>query len=979
MKRIITFLILFNFSFMLSQSKIDSLQNALRTSHVDSVKISILRQLFLEYQYKDVDKTEEVVLQSVKISEQSQSLKLKIISYKQYAEFLRSQSSYDSAIKTYIHVIKLAEKTANSEAISEAYIGLGDTYLHKGDFKKSLEYQEKNIALSKKNKDEEGVANSYNNMGNIYNELGEYTKAMEYYTLSSKKYKEIGNARNQAITTANIGMVLRRLEKYSSAAEYFKESDSVFAQIDFQPGRAFVLKNLADLYERTGKINLALSYSEKAISSYKKIGSFDQLGDVYYSMGLLYWKQNKFEDALLYFQKKLETSIKVQDSADLSVTYRAIGDSYGMLKQNEKAKLNYLKALDIATAIDYRLAMMDAYEALSEAYATDKNYKMAFESQKKFRAIKDSLYTKEKRELATEIEAKYQNEQRAKENDLLTKDNDLKALKLKQRVNERNVLIAFVILTLILVLLFYNQFRIKQKANNKLKELDRLKSNFFTNISHEFRTPLTLIKGPIEQLEQNPEERLSSENVKMIRRNANRLLKLVNQLLELSKADEGSLHLESTEGDVFKCLRAVTSSFNSHAAQRNIDYRVSIPQTVLWTSFDRDKLEKIVYNLLSNAFKFSDDASVIGCDVNYRHQNLDIEVSDSGKGISNERLPLIFDRFYQVEQGYTRDSEGSGIGLSIAKAFVDLMDGTITVSSELNKGTYFTIQLPMLEIKTRTQKTEIVKLNEELVISKKPFIFSKTDKRTVPTILIIEDNKDMRYFISEQLIENYKIKEALNGEEGLMAAMANPPDLIITDLMMPKMDGMELCYKLKTNLATSHIPIIMLTAKAGILNKIEGLETGADDYLTKPFNTSELVVRVKNLIQQREKLRTLFVSKNNKIDPKKVTVNSMDQKFLENVLSLLEQKFSETDFGVPQMQDSLAMSKTQLHRKLKAITNEAPGELLRNFRLKKAAHLLSQDADNVTQIAYSVGFNNLSYFAKCFKELYGVSPSSYHN
>ena len=325
----------------------------------------------------------------------------------------------------------------------------------------------------------------------------------------------------------------------------------------------------------------------------------------------------------------------------------------------------------------------------------------------------------------------------------------------------------------------------------------------------------------------------------------------------------------------------------------------------------------------------------------------------------------------------TRDKGGSGIGLSLSKDLVELMDGTITVSSEVGTGTFFTVQLPIQEIKThQKQKIESIAPLEKSV-GKKSFALSKADKRNLPTILLVEDNSDMRHFITEQLIQFYKVKEAINGEVGLQKALADAPDLIITDLMMPKMDGIELCKKLKTDVHTSHIPVIMLTAKAGQENKIEGLQTGADDYLTKPFDGNELLVRTKNLIEQRQRLRALFSNKEVNVEPKKITVTSIDQKFLEDVLSLLEERYSSSEFGVPQMQKALAMSKTQLHRKLKALTNEAPGELLRNFRLKRAAQLLTQNADSVTQIAYKVGFNNLSYFAKCFKELYGVSPSSY--
>ncbi|MEX0290019.1 MAG: ATP-binding protein [Flavobacteriaceae bacterium] len=519
-----------------------------------------------------------------------------------------------------------------------------------------------------------------------------------------------------------------------------------------------------------------------------------------------------------------------------------------------------------------------------------------------------------------------------------------------------------------------NQLKIQAE---KLLELDKAKSRFFANISHEFRTPLTLIKGPIERLEQNFDEKLSAENVKMVRRNTNRLLNMVNQLLDLSKIDEGSLKLALTEGDAYKCLRAAASSFNSHAAQRNIDYRVKIPQSVLWASFDRDKVENIIYNLLGNAFKFSEDGSEIAFEASFEQQQLLIKVSDTGKGIPSESLPFIFERFYQVDGGNTREKEGSGIGLSLSKDLVELMDGTIEVTSKLGKGTYFNVRLPIQEIKTGDKKIVDDSMVPNRTEGKNSYDFTKADDRDLPAILLIEDNRDMRHFIAEQLIKFYRVIEATDGQQGLKRALANPPDLIITDLMMPKMDGIELCKKLKTDVNTSHIPVIMLTAKAGMENKIEGLETGADDYLTKPFDAKELLVRTKNLIEQRKKLRELYSNKEIQVDPKKVTVNSIDQKFLEKLVNLLEDNYSDAAFGVPQMQTMLGMSKTQLHRKLKALTNEAPGELLRNFRLKRAAQLLSQKADNVTQIAYQVGFNNLSYFAKCFKELYGVAPSAY--
>jgi signal transduction histidine kinase/DNA-binding response OmpR family regulator len=962
---------------VLAQTKADSLELSFQTATADASKINILHKLFYEYRYADPLRAKNAILKAIQLAEKNNYPQLNIESNLILGDFLQIQSSPDSAIVIFKHSLQLSNEIGDIEGQCNSLFGIGSSYWRKNDFETARNYQILLSQLAEKNNNYYGKAKSLKLEGDIYTETGEYGNAMKSYVSASDVFKKIGKIEDYGKSINNIGFVYRRLGNYESATKYFLQSDSIYRLNNDRVGMASVQHNLAVIHKNQGRLEQAFLYNLRAIALFKELTDRKRLGYTYYTMGEIYRLQKQPKRALDYFWQAITCSTKVGDSVNVGYTYIAIGDTNEQENNHEKAKSAWLQAVEIALSMDQYLMAMDAQDRLSALYAKERNYYKAYESKKEYAAIRDSFYTIEKRDFAASIEAKYQNEEKLKENALLAKDNDLKALKLKQRVNERNVIIAFAIISLILGLLVYSQYRIKRNANEKLRELDRLKSNFFANISHEFRTPLTLIKGPIEHLEQNPEERLSPENVKMIRRNANRLLKLVNQLLDLSKSDEGSLQLEPTEGDLFKCLRAVTSSFNSLAAQRHIDYRVSIPQTAFWTSFDRDKIEKVVYNLLSNAFKFSEDTSVITCEVKHLNGTLFIEVSDSGKGIPKERLPMIFDRFYQVDSTYNRDGEGSGIGLSIAKEFVNLMDGTITVSSEINKGTYFTVQLPLQEIKTGETKTE-----KEIDITvepqpKKTFALTKEDKRDLPGILLIEDNKDMRHFIREQLIKHYRFREAINGESGLSEAISNPPDLIITDLMMPKMDGIELCKKLKTNITTSHIPVIMLTAKAGMENKIEGLETGADDYLTKPFHAEELLVRTKNLIAQRKQLRELFANRELRIDPKSITVTSLDQKFLEDVLKLLELKFSEAEFGVPQLQTELAMSKTQLHRKLKALTNEAPGELLRNFRLKRAAQLLLQDADNVTQVAYSVGFNNLSYFAKCFKELYGVSPSAY--
>lgn len=976
MKQLLLPLLLLGVSILHSQSKVDSLELASGKATVDSVKIKILHQLFDQYLDNTSTKAKETILEALALSKRTGNKRLLVIGYNRYADFLRTQSMDDSAAVVNGKALKLGKEIKFLKGQSDALLGLGSGFWRKGNFERAREYLEENITLATALDDQTNLANSYMGLAAIHTQSIEYAEAMELYTTASQIYRESGDLRNLSRALGNIGFVQRNVGNFENAKIYLKETDSIARLVNYRSQRAFAAYNLSIVYRKTGELQKAIRSNRKAIGIYEELGDRKRVAFGQFTMGKIYWEMQSFGDALDYYKKSLEISQQVDDSVNIGHSYEEIAKCYHRLRENEKAKDYLLKAQGVAKGIKLDVLAMNTYRTLSEIYAEEGNFEKAYQHKNDYAILRDSLYTKEKIDLASDIEAKYQNEQKIKEIALLESDKELQNLQLNKRINERNGIIAFSIVMLVLAGLLYNQYRIKQRANRKLRELDRLKSNFFANISHEFRTPLTLIKGPIEQLEQNPEKPLSRETVKMIRRNSTRVLKLVNQLLDLSKIDEGNLELQPTEGDMYKCLRALTASFNSHAAQRHIDYRVQIPQTVLWASFDRDKLEKVVFNLLGNAFKFSDDGSIISFEVTYDRQDLQLVVTDSGKGIPEENIPFIFDRFYQVDSGSTKEQDGSGIGLSLSKDLVELMDGTITVSSKLNEGTRFTVQFPLAEIQTR-QALSKDKTPVKDAMDLEAFQWTKADGRDLPRILLVEDHNDMRHFIKENLVHGYRINEAVNGEAGLKKAIADPPDLIITDLMMPKLDGIELCKKLKTNVNTSHIPVIMLTAKAGRDNKLEGLETGADDYLTKPFDAKELLVRTKNLIEQRQKLRELYTSAEIQVDPKKVTVTSIDQKFLEQVLDLLEENYPNSDFGVPQMQKALAMSKTQLHRKLKALTNEAPGELLRNFRLKRAAQLLSQKADSVTQIAYKVGFNNLSYFAKCFRELYGVAPSAY--
>jgi len=961
-----------------AQFKTDSLRQAIRHAVVDSVKVTLLQRLFLEYQKDSIHIAEATIQKAIRISDKLKNRRSLVSSYNLYADFLRIQSRNDSALRVSNKSFKIAEDTGYLEGQSDAILLMAGIYWQKGNFDKTQEFIEQNIILSKKLKDSTRLSRSYNIIAAVHSQLGEYTTAMTYYTDASKMFYAMGQIKGYAMTLGNIGWIQRSLENNSSAIEYFKKADSIYSEINDPSGQSFTAYNLAVLYKDNGQLDKALELNEKGLQGYQQLGIKKRVSYCYFNLAEIYRLKEEYNVALDNYFNSLELSLAVDDSVQIGYSKLAIARIMLELGQKKGALEFLVDAGKVSKRMDLDILAMDVHKELSALYEAEGKMGEALNEQKKYSALKDTLYTREKRELGTEIEAKYQNEQKAKEIDLLAKDNDLQTLKLNKRINERNSIIAFALLMMVLAGLLYNQYRIKQKGNSKLKELDRLKSNFFANISHEFRTPLTLIKGPIDQLVQNPDQQLNPAKVEMIQRNTDKVLQLVNQLLDLSKLDSGNLKVEQTEGDIFQCLRAAASSFESHAIDRNIDYNLTIPSSIFWTSFDKDKVEKIVYNLISNAFKFSVSGAKISVEASHNDHSIEIVIMDTGKGIEASKLPFIFDRFYQVDQGQSNGYTGTGIGLSLSKELIELMSGSIEVDSSLNVGTTFKLKLPLQKIYDKIDSTK-----QRATKRKNPLgaaLLSKTvemDHRKLPVVLLVEDNSDMRQYIRDILIKYYKVHEATNGTRGFKYALANPPDLIITDLMMPKMDGIQLCQSIKNNIITSHIPVVMLTAKVGMENKIQGLKTGADDYLTKPFEPGELLIRSKNLIEQRRKLRERFSKITTQIDPQQITVNSMDQNFLEKVLKLLENKYMDPEFGVPQMQKEMAMSRAQYHRKIKSLTNETPGALLRNFRLKRAAQLLSQKADSVSQIAYGVGFNSLSYFARCFKELYGVSPSSF--
>jgi signal transduction histidine kinase/DNA-binding response OmpR family regulator len=527
-------------------------------------------------------------------------------------------------------------------------------------------------------------------------------------------------------------------------------------------------------------------------------------------------------------------------------------------------------------------------------------------------------------------------------------------------------------------------FNLEQNA--RLKELDNLKTTFFANISHELRTPLTLILGPIQELIQKyPIESL----LPMVQRNTQRLLTLINQLLDISKLEAGQMKVEVSRQNITQYFRTLTSSFTSLAESQKITFETSIEDAEIWGYIDRDKLDKIITNLLSNAFKFTAKGGKVSANIGSPSTAMIIiTISDTGIGIKKDKLDKIFDRFYQVDSSQNRKFEGTGIGLALVKELVDVLKSTIRVESEENVGTTFKVQIP---IDKETWEDLIAEENPET--DEYPSTFTQSSAMNDHTksiveqmngeqdniLLVVDDNADIRTYIKTIFEKEYQVIEAVNGKEGISKATEKIPNLIISDLMMPEMDGFEFCKVLKSDEKTSHIPIIMLTAKADIGSRMEGLELGADDYLTKPFHKEEILVRVRNLISIREKLKQRYGKEIVELKPDEIKVNSLDEAFIVKAKAVIEKNLSDSQFDLTRFADEMAMSTVQLRRKIKALTNQTAVEFIRRYRLQTAANLLKQKAGTVSDVAYQVGFESLPYFTKVFQEEFEVTPSEYAN
>lgn len=536
-----------------------------------------------------------------------------------------------------------------------------------------------------------------------------------------------------------------------------------------------------------------------------------------------------------------------------------------------------------------------------------------------------------------------------------------------------------------------HELELEHINHERQESLNQMKLQFFTNISHEFRTPLTLILGPLEQIISNYEgSNWMYKQLNSIEKNASRLLRLIDQLMDFRKFENNHLQLKASENNIISFVENIYLSFKQYADLHKFKYHFIHEERFIYAWFDRDKMERVIFNLISNAFKYTPDGGDIQVVVRRQGECVEILVVDNGIGMAEQHLEKIFERFYEIDHNdsrlKTKYSKGTGIGLALAKGIVELHSGKIKVESKENEGSTFTLILPLGkshfiddQLKMDTERELLVKSDEidDLLGEVIPEKFAGIGlAKNTPCILVVEDNTEVRNYIVELFTNTYQILEAATGKQGLQEALQNVPDLVISDVMMPEMDGIELCKAIKSNIKTSHIPCILLTARTSVTYKHEGLEMGADDYINKPFNVKELKIKVKNLITSRQALKEKF-SSDKIVKPGDITVTSADEKLLESALKIAEDNISNELFDVSTFCEELGVSRTMLFTKIKAWTNLTPNDFMMVMRMKRAAQLLEQNKLNISQVGFQVGFKNPKYFSKCFQKHFSETPSTY--
>lgn len=922
---------------------IDSIQQVLLKMPEDSVKLNKIMDLGHQLKYNDLEKATIFFNKGLKLA---QKLKIKpkaLEAQSLLGSVYANLGKVDSALYFFTNVKNEYESSGNKKSLGHILAQIRYVYNFKGDFEKANEYSFKSLAVFEEINDKPGIALANMDIGSNFFNQKRYDDALDYCLKAYKISKELGLQFETAESALHLGNVYTALHQCETSLKYLDEALKLNQEMKID-------------------YNIALSYNQKGIT-------LACLGD--------------YDAAMDNYKKAYEIAQSIGYTTIEKEAVGQMGEIYLVKKDYRKAIENFNVFLEYMKSTKSSLKITEVYANLSQCYVGLGDYKKAYEFANLADVAKDSLLNAENSSRILELQTKY--ETLSKENKINEQLNQISNQKLFIWGSAAVLILAFLFAYIIFRRYQYRQ-RIQSLETQKLIELDEFKSRFFTNISHEFRTPITIILGMAEDLALSENTDMQTKSF-MIKRNANHLLKLINQILDLAKLESNTLKLNFVHDNVVIYLKYILNSFQSYAESKNIQLEFETSEDEIFMDYEVDVLLQILHNLLINAINYSNQDGLVRLVAHTKVvQNvkyLDLSVIDNGVGIPEDEINKIFDRFYQAANIDHKREVSSGIGLSLTKEFVRVLEGQISVKSELNQWTAFNILLP---IRNSAQIGHFIGADESIPLtiakdSLEPVIYHNNEiKSDNYSILIIEDNADIVSYLSDCLGYSYNVHFALNGQEGIEKAFELTPDIIISDVMMPGKDGLEVLEILKNDTRTSHIPIVLLTAKADIESKLQGLRYGADAYLTKPFNREELFITLKNLIDIRLKLQQKYTQMAFDVrqSQENVQVNAptliYEDTFITNLRVIVENNLANADLDVEFLCKELGMSKTNLYGKMKALTGLSVVIYIRKMRLHKANELLHNTTMNISQIAYEVGYNDPKFFSKLYADEYGMSP-----
>ena len=860
---------------------------------------------------------------------------------------------------------------------------LGDKFRNESDFDKALTTHSEGLKQAETILDTLEWVQALNNVGTDYRRMGILDIAQEYHYQAWSLCKVTTDTsfvaiKNQAKSLNGLGNIYLTLGNYERADSALRKALLVEQQLGSMVGVAINYANLGSIFEHRGEIDSAWTYYRYSMEANQKAGSTLGIALCHSYFGSLYEQAEQYDKAAQEYEAGYQL---MRDSRDewhklnllvaLASVHNATRDDAKMLQYLDQARSS-------AEKIEDKEHLADIYTLYYKHYKRLGDWRAALESYEQATEMRQSIFDMDKinqmQNTSLNIERNFQDR----------KMNEAK-LRLEHERAERHIEnITFTVIGLLLLgalgFFFYVQ-RIQRRSHKKLKKMSSMRENFFTNITHEFRTPLTIILGVSQELQQEESEQIR-KRAESIERQGQGLLTLINQLLDISKIKSSVGDSRSCRGNVTAHIAMIVDSYRDYAHSRDIELTY-LPQDQVVMNFVPDYVNKVFNNLLSNAFKFTPPQGKISITLWRLEDSIYIDVSDTGHGMDSETVEHAFEPFYQAEG----DSKyiGTGIGLALVHQIVKASKGQITLESKLGEGTTFHIIVPIIDDQTVSQQATPEVTNTPLLPHLEADLQDSECEQDEPCrLLIIEDNHDIASYIGSQFEDHYSVFYETDGAEGFKRAVELVPDIIITDLMMPGLNGLDLCRQIRSNEIVNHIPIIVVTAKVSEEERIKGIEAGADAYLTKPFNTTELRMQVEHLLDSRKTLRQKFAQivikgREKEDEPETSKLEEADITFLTKVSTIVNQQISKNkDTNVEEIAASFYMSSRQLHRKLKALTGYAPSAYILRLKIRKSCELMDQDSKmSLSEVAYQSGFDTYSTFSRSFKSICDISPSKY--